>query len=170
VTSVEGVGCEQATPSTLFFLEVGGMLAERYVVNVEGAVVKGDRYLMVVRGEEEYAPGGLNLPGGKVEDAGTGDAILEESLRREILEEVALAVHDEMVYVRSSAFVAEGDPVVDVVFLCRWKSGEAIAADPVEVAAVRWMTVSEAITHPETPLWTRLSLRLAEEKRIERGW
>ena len=146
------------------------MLADRYIVNVEGAITKDGRYLMVVRGEEEYAPGGLNFPGGKVEEAGVLDAVLEETVRREILEEVAVEVHEEMIYVRSSAFVAEGDPVVDVLFLCRWKSGEAVAADPTEVAAVRWMTAAEAIAHPETPPWTRLSLRLAEEKRIERGW
>lgn len=36
------------------------MVAERYIVNVEGAIVKGDQYLMVVRGEEEVAPGGLS--------------------------------------------------------------------------------------------------------------
>jgi ADP-ribose pyrophosphatase YjhB (NUDIX family) len=146
------------------------MRADRHIVNVEGAVVRDDQYLMVVRGEEEYAPGGLNFPGGKVEEAGVLDAVLEETVRREILEEVAVEVYDEMIYVRSSAFVAEGDSVVDVVFLCRWRSGEPAAADPTEVAAVRWMTAAEAIAHPETPPWTRLSLRLAEEKRIERGW
>jgi 8-oxo-dGTP diphosphatase len=146
------------------------MLADRYIVNVEGAVVKGNQYLMIVRGEEEYAPGGLNFPGGKVEGGENLDSILEETLRREILEEVGLELYDEMHYVRSSAFVAEGDPVVDVVFLCRWKSGEAFAADPAEVAAVHWMTAAEAIAHPETPPWARLSLRLAEEQRIERGW
>ncbi len=146
------------------------MLADRYIVNVEGAVVKDGQYLMVVRTAEEYAPGGLNFPGGKVEGAGKLDAILEETLRREILEEVAVEVHDEMIYVRSSAFIAEGDPVVDIVFLCRHKSGTALAADPAEVAAVRWMTAAEAIAHPETPPWTRSSVELAEEKRIERGW
>jgi len=146
------------------------MLTEWYIVNVEGAVVKDGQYVMVVRGEEEYAPGGLNFPGGKVERAGTLDDILEETLRREIAEEVGLEVEEEMIYVRSSAFVAEGDPVVDVVFLCRWKAGEAIVADAAEVAAVHWMTAAEAIAHPETPPWTRLTLQLAEERRIERGW
>jgi 8-oxo-dGTP diphosphatase len=146
------------------------MLADRYIVNVEGAIVKDGRYLMIVRGEEEYAPGGLNFPGGKVEGAGNADDVLEETLRREIVEEVGLEVHDEMVYVRSSAFLAEGDAVVDVVFLCRWKAGTAVPADPAEVAAVQWMTASEAITHPETPPWTRLSLELAERTRLEKGW
>ena len=146
------------------------MLADRYIVNVEGAIIKDGRYLMVVRGEEEYAPGGLNFPGGKVEGAEEADDVLEETLRREIVEEVGLEVEDKMVYIRSSAFLAEGDPVVDVVFLCRWKSGQARAVDPAEVAAVRWMTAAEAIAHPEMPPWTRLSLELAEEVRLARGW
>ena len=146
------------------------MIADTYIVNVEGAIAKDGRYLMVVRGAEEYAPGGLALPGGKVEGAGISDDVLEDTLRREIREEVGLEVHDEMTYLRSSAFLAEGDPVVDVVFLCRWQSGEAIAADPAEVAAVRWMTAAEAIAHPETPPWTCLALQLAEKARLERGW
>jgi 8-oxo-dGTP pyrophosphatase MutT (NUDIX family) len=146
------------------------MLADRYIVNVEGAIAKDGRYLLVVRGEEEFAPGGLNFPGGKVEGAEAGDDVLEATLRREIAEEVGLEISDEMAYLRSSVFLAEGDPVVDVVFLCRWKSGTAFAADPAEVAAVRWLTAGEAIAHPETPPWTRLSLELAEKARLARGW
>jgi 8-oxo-dGTP pyrophosphatase MutT (NUDIX family) len=146
------------------------VITNTYIVNVEGAVVKDGQYLMVVRGEQEYAPGGLNFPGGKVEGVSSLDDVLEETLRREIAEEVGLEIHDEMAYVRSSAFVAEGDPVVDVVFLCRYKAGTATAADPAEVAAVRWMTAAEAIAHPETPPWTKLSLELAERVCHERGW
>ncbi len=146
------------------------MIADRYIVNVEGVVTKDGRYLMVVRGEGEYAPGGLNFPGGKVEGVSESDDVLEETLRREITEEVGLEVEDQMAYVRSSAFLAEGEAVVDVVFLCRWKSGQAQAVDPAEVAAVRWMTAAEAIAHPETPPWTRLSLVRAEEVRVARGW
>ena len=146
------------------------MIADTYIVNVEGAIVKDGRYLLVVRGTEEYAPGGLCYPGGKVEGASSAGDVLEATLRREIAEEVGLEVHDEMVYLRSSAFLAEGEPVVDVVFLCRWQSGEAVAADPAEVLAVRWMTAAEAIAHPKTPPWTRLALELAEQARLERGW
>ena len=146
------------------------MIAGTYIVNVEGAIVKDGRYLLVVRGAKEYAPGGLCFPGGKVEGAGSADDVLEATLRREIAEEVGLETNDEMAYLRSSAFLAEGEPVVDVVFLCRWQSGEAIAADPAEVAAVRWMTAAEAIAHPETPPWTRLALELAKQARLERGW
>ena len=56
-----------------------------YIVNVEGAVVKDGRYLMIVRGEQEsHAPGALTFPGGKVEDAESVDNVLEETIRREI--------------------------------------------------------------------------------------
>jgi 8-oxo-dGTP diphosphatase len=152
---------------------VGGeeyVLADRYIVNVEGAIVRDGRYLMVVRGEEEFAPGGLSLPGGKVEGVHDADNVLEETLRREIKEEVGLEVGDEMAYLRSSAFLADGDPVVDVVFLCRWKRGTAVALDPAEVAEVRWMTLDEATAHPETPPWTAFSLKVAENERLTRGW
>jgi 8-oxo-dGTP pyrophosphatase MutT (NUDIX family) len=146
------------------------MIIAAYIVNVEGAIVKDGRYLVVVRSAEEYAPGGLCFPGGKVEGVGLDDDVLEETLRREIAEEVGLEVHAEMAYVRSSAFVAEGKPVIDVVFLCRWKSGEAVAADPGEVSAVRWMTAAEAISQLETPPWTCLALELAEKVQLKRGW
>ena len=90
------------------------MIADKHIVNVEGAIVKDGRYLMIVRGEEEYAPGGLTLPGGKVEGASNLDSVLEETLHREIAEEAGLEVHAEMVYVRSSDFITEGHPVVGV--------------------------------------------------------
>jgi 8-oxo-dGTP diphosphatase len=144
-----------------------------YIVNVEGVVVRSidGRYLMVVRGAgESYMAGGLAFPGGKVEGAGSEDNVLEETLRREIREEVGVEVGDDMMYLESHSFVAEDDPVVDVVFLCRYQSGEAIAADPDEVAAVRWMTAREILDRPETPPWTRRSVELAEGKRIARGW
>jgi 8-oxo-dGTP diphosphatase len=144
-----------------------------YIVNVEGMVVRptDGRYLMVVRGAgESYMPGALAFLGGKVEGTTSEDDVLEETLRREIREEVGVEVAEEMMYVESHSFVAEGDPVVDVVFLCRYKSGEAIAADLNEVAAVRWMTAQEILDRPETPPWTRQSIELAEKKRIAKGW
>ena len=127
---------------------------------------------MVVRGEREsHAPGVLTFPGGKVENARDVDNVLEETLRREIREEVGVGVHDDMVYVESKAFVADDDePVVDVVFLCRYRSGEPAIGDPGEVAAVRWMTAGEVLAHPQTPPWTRRSIELAEKKRITKGW
>ena len=144
------------------------MLPHWHVVNVEAAVVKDGRYLMIVRGEREtHAPGVLSLPGGKVENAGNTGNILEETLRREIAEEVGVEIHDDVEYVESHAFVADdGKPMVDVVFLCQYKSGRPTTTDPGEVAAIRWMTAKEVLGHPKTPQWTRQSIELAERKRI----
>jgi 8-oxo-dGTP diphosphatase len=142
-----------------------------YVVNVEAAILKNGQYLMIVRGEQEsHAPGVLTLVGGKVESTGDVDDILEETLRREVREEVAIEIQDDMEYIESKAFVADdGEPVVDVVFLCRYAGGTPMIADRGEVAAVQWMTAQEVLAHPQTPEWTRRSIELAERKRLARG-
>ncbi len=143
-----------------------------YIVNVEGAIVKDGRYLMIVRGEQEsHAPGALTFPGGKVEGRESVDSVLEETVRREIREEVGVEIHDDVAYVESKAFVADdGEPVIDVVFLCHHRSGEPIIGAPDEVAAVHWMTMEEILEHPKTFPWTRQSILLADEKRVAKGW
>jgi 8-oxo-dGTP diphosphatase len=143
-----------------------------YIVNVEGAVLKDGRYLIVARGKgESHAPGVLALPGGKVEDAGTASDVLEDTLQRELIEEVGIEVAAEMAYVHSSAFMADdGDPVIDIVFLCRYKHGTPTALDPDEVAAVEWMSAEEVRTAPNIPAWTRHSIDMADKTRARLHW
>ncbi len=143
-----------------------------YIVNVEAAVLKDGHYLIVVRGEgESHAPGALALPGGKVEDARTATDVLEDTLRRELIEEVGVEVAPNMAYVQSSAFVADdGDPVIDIVFLCRYESGTPTALDPDEVAAVQWMSLEEIRTAPNVPAWTRHSIEMADQTRTMLHW
>jgi ADP-ribose pyrophosphatase YjhB (NUDIX family) len=142
---------------------------ERYVVNVEAAIYRGDRWLIVQRSAREaHAAGTLALVGGKVEHAGVADGILEQTLRREVREEVGVEIGAAMYFVRSSSFVADdGDPVVDIVFLCPHAYGEPRALDPAEVAAVTWMTLDQVLDHPGAPAWTKESLVLAEAARAE---
>jgi 8-oxo-dGTP pyrophosphatase MutT (NUDIX family) len=144
-----------------------------YIVNIEGALLrpKDKRYLMMVRSPgEDYLQGALTFPGGKIEHADFMDNVLEETLRREIREEVGVEVHDDMVYVESHAFVGDGEPVVDIVFLCRYLSGTAVPSDPDEAQSVHWMSVEEILQDPDTPEWTKLSIRLVEKKRITNNW
>jgi 8-oxo-dGTP pyrophosphatase MutT (NUDIX family) len=143
-----------------------------YIVNVEAAIVDDGRYLIIVRGpEESHAPGALSLPGGKVEGSGSVPGVLEATLRREIVEEVGIEVHDEMAYLESNAFVADdGEPVVDIVFLCRYKRGTPTIADPGEVVAIQWMTPKEILTHQKIAPWTRQSIERAERVRARRQW
>lgn len=144
----------------------------RYIVNVEAAIVRDGRYLLVVRGEEEeHAPGTLALPGGKVEEAGRVADVLEETTRREVAEEVGVTLDTDLAYVHSVAFTTDyGAPVVDVVFLCRDTGGDAAALDAGEVAAVAWMTAAEVAAHDQAPPWTRRTIALAEATRLRLGW
>lgn len=144
----------------------------RYVVNVEAVIARGGRYLLIVRGPgETHAPGTLSVPGGKVEGVGQSEDILEETARREALEEVGVTLDATLAYVRSVAFVTDdGDPVVNVVFLGRYAGGEPTIFDPDEVAALRWLTAAEVAADPQTPPWTRRSVALAEETRLRLGW
>ena len=62
-----------------------------FVVNVEGAIERNGRYLMIVRGRDEsHAPGALSCPGGKVEATDGPENALELTLIREISEEVGI--------------------------------------------------------------------------------
>ncbi len=142
-----------------------------FVVNTQGLIVRDGRYLMIVRGENEaQAPGLLAPPGGKVEYDADGDDVVEDTLRRELLEEVDVTV-GEMAYVRSNRFTLEtGEPVVDIAFLCRFESGNAHAADPDEVAAIEWLTADEIAVHPKAPDWTRATVDAAEKLRVALGW
>ena len=129
-------------------------MSDAFVVNVEGAVEKDGRYLMIVRGANvPHAPGALSFPGGKVEVSDGPDDALESTLRREIREEVGVEIEDEIRYVESHRFETDdGKQVVGVTFLCRYKSGTP-AADPTEVEAVRWMTPEQILA--EAPPWFR---------------
>ncbi len=141
--------------------------AADFVVNVEGVISDSDRYLMAFRSEQEaHAGGTLAFAGGKVEGT-DAPHVLEETLRREIREEVGVEV-DDLVYVESHSF-GQAPPCVDVVFLCRYLSGTPTAVDPAEVSAVRWMMLGEVLAHPKTPPWIARSLQAADEKRRGRS-
>jgi len=142
----------------------------RMIVNVEVAVVRQDgRYLMIVRGDdEEFLPGVLVFPGGGLDPELLTDA-LEATAIRELREEVGLEV-SETRYVESHTFLAGEELVFDVVMLARYAGGEPFAADPGEVAGVRWMSIAEIHAHPDVQPWTRTSLDRAERVRREVGW
>jgi 8-oxo-dGTP diphosphatase len=141
-----------------------------YIVNVEGAIVKDGRYLLVIRGAgETHAAGMLSLVGGKVENAGESGNILEETLRREIREEIGVEV-GFIEYVQSSSFGSASEPVVDVVFLCVFADGEPRIVSPEEVESIHWMSAEAVENDPDVPIWTKRSVSAAEVKRLKLGW
>ncbi len=135
-----------------------------FIVNVEGAIFRGDRWLVVKRSaQESHAAGTLALVGGKVEDEGSSEDILERTLIREIDEEVGIRVKEQLYYVRSTSFtIDDGRPVIDVVFLCEYASGDAWNKSPDEVDGVFWMTYEEIMSDPNSPVWLSDNVREAE--------
>lgn len=147
------------------------MPADSFIVNVEAALFRGDRWLMIERAAEEaHAAGTLSMVGGTVEYGDPSDNVLEVALRREILEEVGVSVSDGMRYVESKSFKSDaGRWVIDIVFLAEYASGEPTAVNPAEVAAVHWLNLDEILSHAKTPPWIAQSMRIAEKMRLQAG-
>jgi len=134
-----------------------------FIVNVEGAVCRGDKWLVITRSaKEEHAGGTLSLVGGKVDIEGGSLEILERTVKREVDEEVGVKIKDAVAFVYSSSFVTDdGRNVINMVFLCEYDTGTAHSKSPDEVEAVYWMTFDEIMDHPAAPPWTKESLRRA---------
>ena len=133
--------------------------ANFFVVNVEAIVCKQDQILMISRSETDpYGAGWLTFPGGKVDGGSDRPDILEESVRREVLEETGIRA-GKIDYLKSKFFSTdEGVGVVDVVFVCEYESGEPMINNPKEVGSVQWMTREEILEHPMTQTWTKEDL------------
>ncbi|WP_020577736.1 NUDIX hydrolase [Actinopolymorpha alba] len=144
-------------------------MAERFIVNVEAAIFRDGRWLMIQRfAQVSHAAGTLSMPGGKVERTDDNDGVLEAAVRREVQEEVGVTLAPSLTYVRSTSFHSDDHQwVVDVVFLAAHETGTPRPGSPEEVAWVGWMSYDEIAADPRTPPWTRRSLQLAERKRVE---
>lgn len=138
------------------------------VINVVGAIYRDDKWLMIKRSEkEEYAPGVIAMVGGKVENGGEEYNILENTLRREAMEEVGIELSHRLIYVDSIGFVSKKwGPVVDVIFLCSIEKGEPYPASPNEVAEVYWMTSEEILKDDVIPQWVKKCIYKAEELKL----
>lgn len=139
-----------------------------YVVNVEAAIFKQDKWLMGKRSEKEDHDAGIfSMIGGKVENAQNDNNILEKTLKREIMEEVGISVYDDVYYVKSSSFIADfGRCVIDIVFLCHYKDGEPMVMEPEELSSIAWMTIDEILADENIPVYTKESLKIAERMRL----
>ncbi len=141
--------------------------APRFVVNVQCAVVRDGRYLMILRGDGVgHAPGVLAFPGGKAETDDGPSEVLETTAMREVLEETGVRVSRDLQYVRSKTFVITGGGhAVDVLFLGEHESGEPTITDTLEVADILWMTAEEILRHSKTPPWLKVSMEQVERVR-----
>ncbi|MBT2636962.1 MULTISPECIES: NUDIX domain-containing protein [unclassified Bacillus (in: firmicutes)] len=135
-----------------------------FVLNVEGAVYREGKWLIIERStKEEHAGGLLSLVGGTVENEGFSTGLLERTLRRELFEEVGITIKDDVKYVRNSSFVLpDGRVVLDVVFYCEIAGGEPYPKSKDEVEAVFWMTAAEVFAHAKAPIWLKESIEEAD--------
>ena len=141
-----------------------------YIVNVEVAVYHQGRYLAITRSAaEEIGAGDISFPGGKVDLSISMEDILEETARREVLEETGVVLSDPIAYVESHTFGTLEHPVLDVVMLARTDRG-AIVPSPDEVERAEWLSFEEMQSHPLVQPWTKESLRRAETLRRQLGW
>ncbi len=141
-----------------------------YIVNVEAAIYKNDKWLIIKRSEkEEHAPGILSMVGGKVETRTVENEVLEETLKREIMEEVGIQVSERLHYVESKSFISDkGQVVIDIVFLCKYQSGEPKCMSTDEVSGVYWMSCAEILESKNTPIWLKESIEKVENFRLKK--
>jgi ADP-ribose pyrophosphatase YjhB (NUDIX family) len=138
-----------------------------HICNVEAALWRGDRWLLIRRGGgERHAAGELALVGGKVEHTEAPGAVLENAVRREIAEEVGLEPGGALHYVTSAHFrLGDGTSVVNVVFCAPAPEAEPLVRDPREVAGFAWLTAAE-IAASDAPEWTKDYLARSERIRL----
>ncbi|MDM5197207.1 NUDIX domain-containing protein [Fictibacillus enclensis] len=141
-----------------------------FIVNVEAAVYKGDQWLIIERSlKEDHAGGLLAFVGGKVDSAGESINVLEESVKRELFEEVGATVKGEIQYVRSTSFtLSDGREVIDVVFLGELDDCTPFVKSPDEVESLHWLSEEEILNHPKTPIWLTESIKEAETLRKQK--
>lgn len=144
------------------------MYSFRNVINVVGAIYRDDKWLMIKRSEEEeYAPGIIAMVGGKVENEREEFDILENTLRREVMEEVGVELSEKLIYIESIGFISnKWGPVVDVIFLCEIEKGEPYPASPSEVEEVYWMTAEEVSENVKVPQWVKNCINKADKVRL----
>jgi 8-oxo-dGTP diphosphatase len=117
--------------------------ARFHIVLVNGWIENGGKFLLSQRALTELQrPGAWSLPGGKVEGGSEETDILQKTLRKEIEEEVGVAVADEMRFICDYSFIrVDGAHVVGLTFLCKYESGEARPLE--DTASVKWLSLEE---------------------------
>lgn len=112
-----------------------------HVVFVEAWIRKWDSYLLAQRSsKDDQAAGKRAVPWGKV-DMDLESHIIENALRREVMEEVGVEV-DNFQFLGSRSFIrSSGHHVVGLSFVAEYISGEALPLEDQD--DVRWVTIDE---------------------------
>lgn len=112
-------------------------------VIVKAWLEKDGKFLLAQRGQtEKHHAGVWSLPGGNVE-ALVEDEIIENTLKRELSEEVGVEIQNQVQLVYNNGFIkdSDGSHVINLTFLCHWKSGEAKPLE--DTAKIAWYSLEE---------------------------
>jgi len=115
-----------------------------HLVLVNAVVEKDGKILVSQRSfEETHQSGSWTIPGGKVERTlGNVWNIIEETLKKEVMEEAGVEIKDNAQLLTNNTFIrSTGQHVVALVFLCHWKSGEGKPLE--DTIDVKWITENE---------------------------
>ena len=116
------------------------------------AVVNGNKILLAHA--KHFKENLYSLIAGFVEP---GEAF-EDCVKREVFEEVGLALLDPLQIVTSSYFFIDTHqtPVIDVIFYCLLKkTNPSITASAREVSHFAWMSLQEILAHEKSPIWLK---------------
>ncbi|GAK01832.1 MutT/Nudix family protein [Geomicrobium sp. JCM 19037] len=141
-----------------------------FVVNVEAAIYDDNHWLFIKRSEqEEHAARQLAFVGGRVEAGARANDVLEQTLHREVMEEIGVQVKN-LQYVNSTLFFADnGTPVVDIVYVCELASGIPYEKSNKEVKAVLWLSTSDLLDTAKAPEFLKKNVRQADSIRKQVG-
>ncbi len=128
-------------------------MATKFIIVATAIIVKDNKFLITKRSlDEKYYPGMWTVPGGKLDDedylsikknsANLYYNVLENTMIREVKEEVNLEVKD-IDFVTSIVFEREGGtPTMIISLSCTYKSG-AVKLDKDSID-YKWVTLDEA--------------------------
>jgi 8-oxo-dGTP pyrophosphatase MutT (NUDIX family) len=138
----------------------------KFIVNVEGCIIHKDKILMILRGDtESHAPNTLAFPGGQVESKDSDVSTLEDTIKREIYEEVGLKIVEHFEYLENKKFITQkGNNILDVVMFCKINDIANTKIDNDEVRDCMWMGVDEILNDVRTPEWIKKSVELIKQK------
>ncbi len=115
-----------------------------HLILVNAVVEKDGKILVAQRSwEETHEPGKWTIPGGKVErTAGDVWNIIEETLKKEVMEETGVGITDDAQLLSNNTFIrSTGQHVVALIFMCHWKSGAGTSLE--DTIGIKWITQEE---------------------------
>ena len=127
-------------------------MRQQFIVSVCAIVYNEEGKVLVTRRskKESQGSGMLSYPGGKMEDIEFKDTddvkmnILQETLRRELMEETGVTVEDDMKLINNHSFLRyDGDYSLMIVFLAKLKNQRDIELDEDEIVELLWLSEEE---------------------------